>query len=333
MRSGAFLDPARRRGLDALPASAWKAIDAFSLEGQSLFITGATGFAGRWLLAAIERLNDTLERPLHVRALTRSAQALQAPWLTWVHGDVRDFTDNAPSDLVLHAALASTATPPGGDAELRDTAAGGIASAMRHAVETGVRRSVVLSSGAVYGVMRAPVAESAPLHALAPGDTYALAKREVEGIALAAAGPRHDVVIARPFACIGPGYRSHSHLAHVSLVDDARAGRPIRLTGDGTAVRSYLFGADLAVWLLALLSAHGTDVVNVGSDEPLTLLDLARIVAHAAGRAASDVVVGRGASTQRHYFVPDITRARGRYRLAPWTSVEAAVGQMLAEQA
>jgi len=307
-------------------------VDAAALAGRTLFITGATGFVGRWVLAAIAPLNARSAHPLSVRALTRSAGAVApytAPWLTWVPGDVREFRDDAPADFLLHAALPSTATPAGGEAALMETARCGAKAVAAHAARAGVRRSVVLSSGAVYGATVGPVAESAPLASLAPDDAYAHAKREVEAIARAATGEGHDVVIARLFTCIGDGYRDHDHLAHVSLIADARAGRPLTLRSDGSAVRSYLFGADLAIWLLALLSRSGNDTVNVGSDAPVSLLDFARLVARLAGRGADGVQVGTAAPAARAHFVPDISRARATYRLAPWTPVDAAVAQML----
>ena len=325
-------DAERSGGLALLPPGAWEAVDSAALQGRTLFVTGATGFVGRWTLAAIAQLNARSARPLSVRALSRSAGTVMpytAPWLTWVSGDVRGFRDDAPADFVLHAALPSTATPAGGEATLMETARRGAEAVAAHAARAGVHRSLVLSSGAVYGATVGPVAESASFGPLAPGDAYARAKREVEAIARAAAGKGQEVVIARLFTCLGHGYRNHGHLAHVSLIADVRAGRPLALRSDGSAVRSYLFGADLAVWLLALLSRSGSDTVNVGSDVPLSLLTFARIVARLAGRGANGVQVGTAVPTARAHFVPDISHARVKYNLAPWTPVDAAVAQML----
>ena len=324
-----MIDAARGRGLDALPAGAWAAIRSDSLGGRTLFLTGATGFVGRWLLAAVARLNATTERPLRVRALSRGDGPFDAPWLTWVQGDVRQFTDAAHSDLILHAALPSTATPAGGDAALRDTAVRGAEAVVRHAHAVGAARSVVLSSGSVYGSNYGPVTESSPLTELSVDDTYGAAKREVEAVATASAANNHDVVVARLFTCIGVGYRAHGHLAHVSMLDDARAGRQIIIRSDGSAVRSYLFGADLAVWLLALLAGSGNDTVNVGSDQSIALVDFAHAVARAAGRGPESVVVRATDPIVRPYFVPDTSHARSRYGVSAWTGLDAAIALTL----
>lgn len=320
-----MIDAARGRGLDALPAGAWATIRTERLAGQTLFLTGATGFAGRWLLAAIARINAETPHPLRVRALARGESPFDSPWLTWVQGDIRQFTDSAHADLILHAALPSTATPAGGDAGLRETALRGAEAVARHAHAVGAARSVVLSSGSVYGTTYGPVTESSPLTELGVDDTYGAAKREVEAVAMASAASSHDVVVARLFTCIGVGYRAHGHLAHVSMLDDARAGRPIIIRSDGSAVRSYLFGADLAVWLLALLAGTGIDTVNVGSDQPITLVDFAHAVARAAGRSSESVVVRATDPIVRPYFVPDTSHAREKYGIKGWTPLRDAI--------
>lgn len=315
---------------NAFPANVWNTIRGGGLGGRALFVTGATGFVGSWLLAAITRLNARLDRPISVRALSRQSHEPTEPWLTWVRGDVRDFRDDTHADLIVHAGLSSAATPPGGDAELRDTAVRGMESVMAHAQHVSASRVLVMSSGAVYGRVTGPVAETMPLGALDSGDTYAEVKREVEALAQADSTASLDVVIARLFTCIGAGYRHHEHLAHVSLLADARAGRTLTLRSDGKAVRSYLYGADLAVWLLTLLCGTGNDVVNVGSDVPMTIYAFAQRAARASGRGHDPVTTGPERDTLRPYFVPNIGHARAKYSLAPWTTVELAIARSLA---
>jgi nucleoside-diphosphate-sugar epimerase len=325
-------DSARDRGLDLLPDAAWSTVRLPRLEGESLFLTGATGFVGRWVLAAIARLNARLKKPLRVTALSRGERPVEAPWLKWVSGDVRtlEVASLPAANLILHAALSSSATPPGGDAELMKTAVGGMSRVNSYATVHRARRMVVLSSGSVYGTAYGPLNEESPLAELETGDTYGRAKREVEQLAFSPShAGRTEVVVARLFTCIGHGYRKHGHLAHVSMIDDARSGKPIVLRSDGSAIRSYLFGADLAVWLLAILSAEGSEVVNVGSDAGVSMLEFAKTVARVAGRGADAVVVKATDPVVRPVFVPDISRARSIFGVAPWTNVEAAIAQML----
>ena len=330
MSCSALTEPrARLSDFNGFPAYVWNTIRGGALGGRTLFVTGASGFAGSWVLAAIARLNARLAKPITVRALSREPHHSTDPWLTWVRGDVREFRDDVRADLVLHAGLSSAATPVGGDAELRDTAVRGIENVMAHAKRSGTSRVLVLSSGAVYGSTSGPVAESSIMGGLDAADAYGAAKREVEAAAQAFGAADLDVVIARLFTCIGPGYRHHEHLAHVSLLEDARAGRTLTLRTDGKAIRSYLYGADLAVWLLTLLCGSGSDIVNVGSDVPMTVHALAQRIARASGRGHDPVVTGPDHDTRRPHFIPDISRARTKYSLAPWTTVELAIKRTL----
>jgi nucleoside-diphosphate-sugar epimerase len=329
-------DPAtdiRSRGLDLLPAGAWRAINTDALRGRTLFITGATGFVGRWVLAAVARMNETLTTPLEVQALTRGERPVEASWLTWeVASDITQIELEAHSDLILHAALSSSATPPGGDQALVETAIGGMGAVRYRAIKNRARL-LVLSSGSVYGAAHGVLSESSPFAELEAADSYGQAKRDVEKMArLPELTARCEVVVARLFTCIGYGYRAHNHLAHVSMIEDARAGRPIVLRSDGSAIRSYLFGADLAVWLLAILSSSGSDTVNVGSDEALSMLDFARLVSRAAGRGDQGVEVRATDPVVRPHFVPDIAHARARYGVAPWTSAATAVADALGQR-
>ena len=328
---------ARRADFEALPATALATIDLARLSGRTILLTGATGFVGGWLLAAIEWLGERTDRPIRVHAVARRPGEPAADWLTWSACDVRELPAGARGDLVIHAALPSTKTPVGGAAALVSTAVDGTRAVLEHATRCGAERALVLSSGAVYGGPHdAPIDEQdfVGIDPLQPGSDYALAKLGSEAVAVGHGRDSGlDVRIARLFTCIGAGYRSHAHLAHVSLLADAAAGRQIRLRSDGSAIRSYLYGADVAIWLLAMLSREGPVAMNVGSDRAVPILDLARMAATAANRPDTDVIVGAesGASSVRSYFVPDISLARRTLGVDAWTSVEDAVRRTMAQ--
>ena len=89
-------------------------------------------------------------------------------------------------------------------------------------------------------------------------------------------------------------------------------GGPIRVGGDGTPYRSYLYAADLAIWLCTiLLKGHPCRAYNVGSDSDLCIAELARLVAGAVDPGV-EVIVTRQPSTQKppERYVPCTARAR-----------------------
>jgi dTDP-glucose 4,6-dehydratase len=96
------------------------------------------------------------------------------------------------------------------------------------------------------------------------------------------------------------------------------------VAGDGKSKRSYLFGADLAIWLLYILVKGKSNIsYNVGSDDSLTIRELAfRVRDLLAPNLPVNVLGNPGLSSSvgGHNYVPDISRAR-TLGCQPWTSL------------
>jgi len=110
-----------------------------------------------------------------------------------------------------------------------------------------------------------------------------------------------DAIIARLFSFVGP--RLNRHVVH-DFIECAKQGNPLEVWGDGSSVRSYLYGEDLGRWLWKIL-LEGNGVYNVGSAIPYTILETARIVADVI--PAKIVVLGN--RSPYSYYMPNITRA------------------------
>lgn len=302
--------------------SAWE-----SLRGRSIFITGGTGFFGMWLLESFARANDSLMLGARAVVLTRDVAAfsVKAPWLAsrddirLLPGDVRDFIfPTERFDFVIHAATDASVTltreNPG---EMLDVVVAGTRHVLAFAEYCGAKEFLLTSSGAVYGPSCDPWKPftedwlGAP-DSVNPASSYAEGKRIAELLSVihgAKSGFRAKV--ARCFAFVGPHLPLDGSYALGNFVRDARAGGPIRIGGDGTPRRSYLYAADLAVWLWVLLlrASHGR-AYNVGSGHDLSIADLAATIASEIGGDCPVVigkatVPGNGASA----YVPSVERA------------------------
>jgi nucleoside-diphosphate-sugar epimerase len=84
-----------------------------------------------------------------------------------------------------------------------------------------------------------------------------------------------DVTITRLFTFYGE-HLSRDH-AYPAFEWAARQGLPLRIWGDGSCIRSYMSGEDLGrlMWAV-LLKGESGEAYDIGSDEPVTMLELAR---------------------------------------------------------
>jgi dTDP-glucose 4,6-dehydratase len=298
------------------------------VRGRRLFITGGTGFFGCWLLESLAWANQHLNLGAEALVLTRSTEAFRrkAPHLAsnpafhFHEGDVRDFTfPDGEFPLVIHAATAaSDALNRGSPLVMLDTIIEGTRRTLEFAATHGARKFLLTSSGAVYG--RQPpemthVPEEygggpAPMDA---ASAYGEGKRVAEFLgATAAARGGPEVKIARCFALVGPYLPLDAHYAVGNFLGDLLAGRPILVKGDGTPCRSYLYAADLTVWLWTILvRGRSCRPYNVGSEHLISIADLARVVAGLADPPAEvrlPAAPPPGALPVR--YVPSTRRAR-----------------------
>lgn len=298
------------------------------LRGQRVFITGGTGFFGCWLLESFCYANGELDLGAEAVVLTRSANSFRrkVPELgaqsaiTLVEGDVKTFAFPAGEfSHVIHAATEVNPLPRMLDPlEMFDGNIQGTRRVIEFCKEAGARKLLFTSSGMAYGrqpseIMHMPETyESAPL-SVDLNSAYGQSKRACEFLCAAFnCEPQIDVTIARCYAFAGPHLPLDANFAIGNFVRDALNGGPIKIGGDGTPWRSYLYAADLAIWLWTILfRGRAAHIYNVGSDVGLTIADLARLVAEVVNHE-SEVVIAKKAdpSASPARYVPSVERAR-----------------------
>jgi len=301
------------------------------LAGERVFVTGGTGFFGVWLLESFAWANRRLDLGARAVVLSRRPEAFaarlphlaHAPELTFHVGDASSFTFPEGSfAAVIHAATESYAAADDRlDLYERDVTA--TRRTLDFALQARAARVLFTSSGAVYGKQPPQLSHVPENYAGAPEPTdtrsgYGQAKRASELLcALYAEQRALHTTIARCFAFVGPHLPLDAAFAIGNFMGDALSGRPIRVAGDGTPFRSYMYMTDLACWLWTiLLRGEAARPYNVGSDQALDIAELARRVARAVAPELPVEIAGTpvpGAPAAR--YVPDITRARSELGL------------------
>ncbi len=194
---------------------------------------------------------------------------------------------------------------------------------------------VITSSSEVYGQgLPRPIREADPAALdISPRWGYAAAKLALEHLA---AGLYHEqgvpTWLVRPFNIAGPRQRPETGLVVASFTAAAAAGQPLHIHGDGSQVRSFLHVED-GVDALTTIAFNPTLTgrpVNMGSETPTSILELAEMVRRVRGL---DVPILKtpledvfdGGFTHAQIRIPDITLLKSATGWRPKRSLEEAV--------
>jgi len=309
-------------------------------RGQRLFITGGTGFFGCWLVESFCFINRLLGLRARATILTRNPEAFgqKCPHIacdaaiTLHKGDIRSFSfPEGAYQYVIHAATEASARQAADSRlEMLSTIVAGTERTLEFASRHGTKKFLLTSSGAIYGkqppdMTHVPETYRGAPDPVDPANVYGEGKRAAE-LLCALYGKKNEMQckIARCWAFCGPGLPLDRHFAIGNFIADLMAGRPIEIKGDGTPRRSYLYAADLAVWLWTILfRAPAMVPINVGSGNDISILELAQTVANTLNpetqiRVAQKAVPG--AAPLR--YVPSVDRAREQLGLSETVGLE-----------
>lgn len=297
-----------------------------NVRGERIFFTGATGFFGAWLLESFSYINRQLGLGAQAVALSRRPEVFHARMphlladesITLHAGDVRDFS--APEGTfryVVHAATEASARQLAeAPAEMLTTILDGTRRTLDTAVAAKAERLLLTSSGAVYGKQPSEIVRLPETYPGAPdctevGSIYGEGKRASE-LLCALYAKQYGIAcsIARCWAFCGPHLSLDTHFAIGNFIRDIMQGGPVRIGGDGTPTRSYLYAGDLAVWLWTLLfRGSSLTAYNVGSANSLSIRELAEAVRDALNPSVRIEIAKEpnpGAPISR--YVPDVTK-------------------------
>ena len=293
--------------------------------------------------------NDRLNLRASATVLTRDAGTFEKkvphlaehPALRFHNGDVRKFTfPRERFDYIIHASN-EAADYGRGEEEAPAKVKEAIVQAAGHTLDfarvCGARNFLFTSSGSVYGPPPANMTHVAETYeGVRDLAKFRFAHGEGKFIAealCAAYGEKHGIAakIARCFTFVGPYMELDANYAIGNFIRDGLKGGPIIIQGDGTACRSYMYAADLAIWLWTILfKGESCRPYNVGSEMPTTILELAEKIAGEFDPPLGVHVLGKtlaGVASDR--YLPDITRAQAELRLNQFIYLESAIRKTL----
>lgn len=193
-------------------------------------------------------------------------------------------------------------------------------------------RFLLASSSEVYGdPLQHPQDENyrGNVDPIGPRAVYDEAKRFSE--AATAAFRRHfdlDTAIIRPFNVYGPGMWPDDGRVVAAFCGAALRGEPLQLHGDGKQTRSMCYVDDFITGLVAVLDSGEPGPFNIGSEDEITMRELAEQIMQAAAGGGEikylpareqDVTVRR----------PDISRARRQLGWQPTTPLNVGIARTI----
>jgi len=306
--------------------------DVGMTASRSVFVTGAYGVLGSWLVRALLERGDEVV-VLKRDDVRRSALVLEGTeaGCAVVHGDLTDagILDRSIGeyavDTVFHLAaqtIVGTANrSPVSTFESNIRGTWMLLEACRH---HGVRRTVVAASDKAYGPTDSlPYTEEHPLRALYP---YDVSKACTDMIARSYWHTYGLPVAVTRFANIyGGGDLNPSRLIP-EAVSAVLAGRPPVIRSDGSPQRDFLYVEDAVAAYLAIAAAlpeAGGEAFNAGGDAPHSVLEVVALLCRVAGTEVEPDVQGSGtpAGEIDRQFV-DSTKLRARTGWRPEVSLE-----------
>jgi UDP-glucuronate decarboxylase len=324
------------------------------LNGESIFITGGTGFFGTSLLYSLLRVRKTQPLDIKITLLTRNISVFSkkhpllftSDFIDCLEGDIRNFAfPEKKYSKIFHLATTSATETFNGEDQLNKykLLVDGTERLMQFAGKCGVKKVLFTSSGIVYGELLDGITSVDESYSGAPStivanSALAHGKRSAEFlISYYADKYNFDYVIARCFSFVGPDLPLDIHYAVGNFIFDALYKDVIEVKGDGLAVRSYLDTNDLIVWLLRLMSRKcDHNIYNVGSDQQISISKLAHLISEVISPNKKIKICGDSnhsiGNFNRDYYVPNIDRIRLEHKVNIWTDLRESIGKFSNEK-
>lgn len=253
---------------------------------MTVLVTGCAGFIGwkvteRLLEQGAEVVGaDNLNTSYDVRLKQWRLDQLQAhPQFAFSHTDITDLAQThalfernprleAVVNMAARAGVRQSLLDPWAYYATNVIGTLNLLEQIRH---FGVPKFVLASTSSVYGDGPRPFREDQPTDR--PRSPYAASKKSAETLCYSYATLYGlDVTVLRYFTVYGPAGRPDMSIFR--FIRWIAEGDPLILYGDGSQERDFTYVEDVAAGTVAALRRVGFDVINLGSDRPVSIRDV-----------------------------------------------------------
>ena len=308
-------------------------------EGKNILVTGGAGFLGSWICDVL------VESKANVICLDNFSSGLKENIshllgrknFKFVQHDItQPIFFNEEIDIVMH--LASRASPFEFEKYpiqiLKANTLGiwvALGIAKKHEAEF-----LYTSTSEIYGdAKEIPTTEEyrGNVNPIGPRSCYDEAKRCGESYVIAYRMQHGlDTRIARIFNTYGPRMRAEGIYGRVvpRFVEQALSNKSITVFGDGTQTRSFCYVTDQVEGLLKLAFSERAEgeVVNIGSDREITILELAKLIKELT-KSSSEIEFHPLPKDDPMRRKPDISKAKKLLGWKPKVELEEGLRMMI----
>jgi dTDP-glucose 4,6-dehydratase len=313
-----------------------------SFREKSIFLTGGTGFFGKWLLESFIYVNEKLSLNAKITTLTRNPEAflLDYPFykkyentVHFVKGDILtyDFNLDKKFQYIIHAATAaSDSLNKNNPLLMMDTITLGTRKVLDFAITQPIEGFLFVSSGAVYGkqpydISNIQESDSFKIDINNSNAAYSEGKRIAE-LYCSTYFEKYNlpVKIARCFAFVGPYLPLDTHFAIGNFINNVIKNEDIVIMGDGSTTRSYMYASDLsiAIWKI-LLIGNNNKPYNVGVDKAYSLKDIALMLKKNYGNDVK--ILNMSKDLTKNIYVPNIDTLINELNIKQFVQIDDAI--------
>jgi nucleoside-diphosphate-sugar epimerase len=293
------------------------------LRGQSISVIGGYGFVGTWISEMVATLNSKYNTNIKLTLLGRepSKWAHEHPHLQNANITLNKVDVLSPFELpkgtklVIHAAgIADIGMQASQPEKVYQTTIMGIMNSLSASKRlNNIEKFVNISSGLVVGrdnnIDQIRETDLGIFDFKKLNNLYAEMRRASEAIANAFTSQyRLPLVTARAYTFVGPYQKNNIPWAINRFISNAVEGKDIRIIGAGKSQRTYIYGSDVAAWILRMaVAGENMGIYNLGGNEPISHEKSAEMVCNIC-RNKSQIIRGKqNFNDHRRYdFIPNL---------------------------
>ena len=312
------------------------------LSGKSILITGASGFFGWWIINFISFMNLRYSLDLRVIAISRDIENIKTNLLyptkkiIYYQFDITNkFCIKEDYDYVLHMAAPTAYETFHGETDeskLKTLEVG--TKNLLTQIKSNLKKIIFTSSGVVYGNKVNRAEETCSVNFVKMiGGGLANGKIKAESMIQDFCQQKNiGFSIARCFSFIGPMMPTDLHYAIGNFIEQSIKYNKIVIESDGMARRSYLYISDTIVWLFKILVDSKNDIYNVGSDNEVSISDLATKVKNLIAPSCQIIKLNENivveGNFKRNYYVPCVDKIKKDLNVSEYHSLDDSIKKM-----